>query len=239
MSLKDSKLLRSLAQVFIRWGDNVRPIVQKPLILEILQQQRAERALDAGCGRGLYTPHLGLIAKNVDAIDINASHVAAQIRRQNRSNITAHNGSVTQLPFADETFDFVLFSEVMEHIEDDRGALKQIVRVMKTGGKLLISVPHPPAPIDDKEHVREGYDRAELLKLLAEYGFEAESVKHCMYGITKKVIQIEAWWTRRVTSICPAPLYWPLYLERWLPDSLKPGLPYDTIVLAKLTKASS
>ena len=239
MAIKESKLLRSIAQVFIRWGDNVRPIVQKPIILKIILDQKASHALDAGCGRGLYTPHLGDVATTVEAIDINASHVEAQIRRQRRTNIHAHQGSVTQLPFSDDTFDFVLFSEVMEHIEDDRGALAQIVRVMKSGGKLLISVPHPPAPIDDKEHVREGYEREELLKLLAEFGFKAELVEHCMYGISKKIIQIETWWTRNFIQICPAPLYWPLYLERWLPASLKPGIPYDTIVLATLTKAES
>lgn len=143
-------------------------------------------------------------------------------------------GSVTALPFENGTFDLVLLSEVLEHIPDDTAALREIVRVLRPGGHLVISVPHPPAPIHDSEHVREGYSIKELTDLLAKCGFEVLVIENCMYGITKAVMRLESWWGARISRFTPAPLYWPLYIERLLPKSLGLGLPYDTVVLAML-----
>ena len=48
---------------------------------------------------------------------------------------------ITKLPFADESFDIVVCSEVMEHIPDDDTAASEILRVLKPGGTLAVSVP--------------------------------------------------------------------------------------------------
>jgi SAM-dependent methyltransferase len=50
-------------------------------------------------------------------------------------------GSVYALPFGDATFDCVIISEVLEHLPNDRGALREITRVLKPGGVLAASVP--------------------------------------------------------------------------------------------------
>lgn len=50
-------------------------------------------------------------------------------------------GDATKLPFLDETFDKIIASEVMEHIPDDVGALAELVRVLKPGGVLAVTVP--------------------------------------------------------------------------------------------------
>jgi SAM-dependent methyltransferase len=57
------------------------------------------------------------------------------------ANATAH-----ALPFADGAFDAVLLSEVLEHVDDDAGALREAVRLLRPGGLALLSVPHLDFP---------------------------------------------------------------------------------------------
>ncbi|HEX2850590.1 MAG TPA: methyltransferase domain-containing protein [Acidimicrobiales bacterium] len=50
-------------------------------------------------------------------------------------------GSALELPFPDGSFDRIIASEVMEHIDDDRGAIRELVRVLRPGGRLAVTVP--------------------------------------------------------------------------------------------------
>ena len=52
-------------------------------------------------------------------------------------------GDALCLPFADATFDVVICSEVLEHLPDYRGALREMLRVLRPGGRLAVSVPRP------------------------------------------------------------------------------------------------
>ena len=51
------------------------------------------------------------------------------------------NGDVTQLPFADDSFDRIIASEVLEHIDDDIAALAELSRVLRPGGTIAATVP--------------------------------------------------------------------------------------------------
>ena len=53
----------------------------------------------------------------------------------------ALRGDATRLPFADDTFDTVVTSEVLEHIQDDVSAISELCRVLKPGGTLGVTVP--------------------------------------------------------------------------------------------------
>ena len=50
-------------------------------------------------------------------------------------------GSITDLPFADNSFDLVLATDVIEHVDDDRLALREVRRVLRPGGRALVTVP--------------------------------------------------------------------------------------------------
>jgi SAM-dependent methyltransferase len=91
-------------------------------------------------------------------------------------------GDITELPFADGTFDVVLCQHVLEHVEDDRRSLSEIRRVLRNDGWAVISVPirpdqatlEDPSVTDPEErtrlfgepgHVRfYGYDLADRIK---------------------------------------------------------------------------
>jgi SAM-dependent methyltransferase len=51
------------------------------------------------------------------------------------------NGDALRLPFADATFDRIIASEVLEHLWDDSGAIAELVRVLRPGGRLAVTVP--------------------------------------------------------------------------------------------------
>ena len=89
-------------------------------------------------------------------------------------------GDALALPFPDESFDVVIISEVMEHIPDDKGVLAEMVRVLKPGGRIAITVPrYGPEKVcwtlSDAYHEVEGghiriYKADELLGKIREAG---------------------------------------------------------------------
>jgi SAM-dependent methyltransferase len=83
----------------------------------------------------------------------------------------------TTLPFADDSFDLVLFSEVIEHVPDARMAIREISRVLRPGGALLITWPFNYMIHESpNDYVR--YTEFGMAKLLANCGLTVEAVFH-------------------------------------------------------------
>lgn len=85
-----------------------------------------------------------------------------------------------KFPFNKESFDKVIFTEVLEHLKNERRALKEICRVLKKNGKLILSVPKRRwfsvlSPIFWVQHKRE-YDEGRIKKVLNENGLEVEKM---------------------------------------------------------------
>jgi SAM-dependent methyltransferase len=236
MSLSDSTLVRGIARTLFVVGDSIRPIVQKPIILEFVGSAPLGRVLDAGCGTGLYTREWIPRATHVDAFDYNQSFVDKLQRRLSHvPNVTFKQGSATEIPFPDATYDLVTHIEVLEHIEDDRKVVSELWRVLKPGGRLILSVPQPPAPFEDSEHVREGYTTDEIYALLQAQGFVVKRKRHCMFDASKRVIFQSIAWSKVFGKIPPPslillPLFWERAVSRdWAEDRK----PYDIIVEAQ------
>ena len=112
------------------------------------------RVLDAGCGTGLLTLALMRVLRrpaNIAAIDLSrrslqtARRAARKQRPAARCGVTFAQANALTLPFADETFDLVMTSGVLEYLPL-RGGLGELARVLAPGGHLLF-VPVRPSPL--------------------------------------------------------------------------------------------
>jgi SAM-dependent methyltransferase len=233
--ISDIHFTRKLARFLFLMGDSVRPIVQKPIVEKFIGNTVHQSVLDAGCGRGLYTRVLINRAQKVAALDYSKDSIDSLKRRLGHlPHLSLYVGSATDLPFDNEQFDLVLHCEVLEHIEDDRKVLSELFRVLQPGGRLIISVPVPPAPIYDAQHVREGYTLEEISQLLQQAGFTILGHQYCMFNFSKQVFKLESWWRQNIKLPIPSLFLLPVYLERFSPPSLsEDNLPYDVVIEAK------
>jgi SAM-dependent methyltransferase len=234
-SLSDVEFVRKSARFLLVMGDSVRPIVQKPIVSRFIGTRLNDCVLDAGCGRGLYTRVLARRAKRVIAFDYSPAHVQALSRRlADKPHVSLFVGSADAVPLPAAQFDLVTHCEVLEHIPDDRKVLSEIHRVLKPGGRLILSVPVPPAPIDDKEHVREGYTFEQISGLLDESGFQIIQHQFCLFNLSKRLIKFEAWWRQKLRVPIPSLILLPLFWERLSPPTPNgSNLPYDVVIEAK------
>ena len=119
------------------------------LILRHLQSAAGGSVLDVGCGRGFYIKAIGALYPQASlvGVDFSAEYLAAA---QAQASVTAAGlarADACALPFPAGSFDAVVCSEVLEHIEDDAACLAEIHRVLADDGVLLLSVPHHRYPL--------------------------------------------------------------------------------------------
>ena len=114
-------------------------------LIDYLDLHDGDTVLDCGCGMGVYLMMMGRL-RDVKLYGVDGD--IARLRWAKREEVRAHLSDVdiNRLPFADATFDQVLMSEVLEHIADDRAAMREVYRVLKPGGILALSVPHADYP---------------------------------------------------------------------------------------------
>ena len=100
--------------------------------------------LEDGCGVGAYLVRLAPGASQAVGLEIELER-AQDAHRQGGGVVC---GAGETLPFARETFDLVLSHEVIEHVQDDALAVREIVRVLKPGGRLALFCPNRGYPFE-------------------------------------------------------------------------------------------
>ena len=117
-------------------------------IFEWIEPSDDKLILDMPCGRGFY---LNMIRYVSQCRLIGAELDWDVIRKAQRHvgslpEIFLSNCNIYALPFPDDSFDAVILSEILEHIDDDVAGLKEIYRVLKPGGVVAITVPNADYP---------------------------------------------------------------------------------------------
>lgn len=117
---------------------------------EFLQLKPGQRVLDLGCGEGRHAI-TAYLRENVVSIgvDLNLKDLQTTRSRFNEFKVAGNDqkclclsvANGQQLPFANNSFDKVICSEVLEHIPDYQAVLREITRVLKTDGIFVASVP--------------------------------------------------------------------------------------------------
>jgi SAM-dependent methyltransferase len=115
--------------------------------LERLDVRPGHRLLDAGCGEGRHC--FGAMSRGATVVgldlDLDSIRVPSKILRK-RGEEQDRMGAMLQgdafhLPFADGSFDRIICSEVMEHVHDYRGAVRELFRVAAPGARIAVTIP--------------------------------------------------------------------------------------------------
>lgn len=157
-----------------------------PLVKTLLQSE--QRRLEVAPG---LRPRLPLAGTQF--VDISAPALA---KLQAYGADTLY-GSISQLPFADASFDLICAFDVIEHVDDDQRALAELSRVAAPAATLLLSVPlHPKwwTPFDDFVGHRRRYEPAEILSLLSRNNFTiTQSAVFGMQPKSSRLVSLGMW----------------------------------------------
>ena len=205
------------------WWYRGRRRVLEQTIQRLALPPRA-RILDAGCGSGRNMVDL---ARYGEVTGVELSEPSAEVARGRHVGEVVE-GSVMEMPFPPDSFDLALCLDVIEHLEDDRGALRELRRVLAPGGALLVTVPAYQwlwSGHDEINHHHRRYSRTTLERAAREGGWECVRTTHFNSLLLPAAIALRALdrlHARATESsldlwVPPAPLNWvlqqPLNLE--------------------------
>ncbi|MFO7279272.1 MAG: methyltransferase domain-containing protein [Thermoanaerobacterales bacterium] len=179
---------------------------------QLLGLRAGDRLLDLGCGAGRHAFEALRRGARVTALDYDEGELkdvtamAAAMHDAGDLPASARSGAVradaTRLPFPDACFDRIIAAEVLEHIDDDVAAVRELVRVLRPGGTIAATVPaflpericwalsdEYHAPFVPGGHVRI-YTAAELRTRLSAAGVEPYA-SHKMHGLHSPY-----WWLK-------------------------------------------
>jgi ubiquinone/menaquinone biosynthesis C-methylase UbiE len=125
---------------------------------------RGKRVLNVGCGDGEYNLFLKTRFDEVIGVDVNESDLLIAREVNSRKGIKYIKCGAENLPFSDNYFDEVICVDVIEHVRDDKKALKEMNRVLKKDGKLILTVPNKNYPFsyDPINYILEGLFKRHL-----------------------------------------------------------------------------
>ena len=172
----------------------------------------AGKVLDAGCGTGRHLremvrrPDLKIVG--VDANGGELHKARASLRETGGAepaNCLIVQANINELPFAAESFDCVICSEVLEHVPQHGAALKELIRVLKPQGAIVISVPRyypekicwlisPDYRNSEGGHVRI-YRKKELRAMLSQHGMKCWKINY------KHALHAPYWWLKCIMGL--------------------------------------
>ena len=158
------------------------------------------RALDIGTSTGTNLRMLrDLGFADVEGLDLSEE----AIRYCDEKGLgPVHKGDICAMPFADSSFDLVLATDVIEHVEDDAQALSEAARVLEPGGTAIISVPAFQTLYGLQDRVaqhRRRYLKRDLVAKVRTAGFEISDVYYFNY-----LLFLPIWLARRLIDLVGA-----------------------------------
>jgi SAM-dependent methyltransferase len=120
----------------------------RPAVLELVGEVTGKQVLDAGCGPGLSTAELVAGGADVVAFDESAEMVRlAQTRLRGTADVRRASLAEPLEWLVDESFDVIVMALVLHYLDDRAAALRELHRVLRPGGRLVLSVHHPTSDL--------------------------------------------------------------------------------------------
>ena len=216
-------------------------LTEKPLVYRFVGKQPG-KVLEIGYGSG---PYLGFFARFADffcGADLSGK-VPLEGRiweKRTQTKLVYITARAHFMPIVDEQFDTVVCCQVLEHILDDLSVLREIKRILKVGGRLILSVPVPPPPVPSNldllelgGHVRHGYTLVELTQISTQAGLIITRSAYCAKHWSRLAIQLIHRF-QRIFKVAPPVLFFVLLasLDKLMGDGAH-GAPYDIVVEAQ------
>lgn len=170
--IKNKRRYRFLSKLFPRLVLLKKPRRRYYLDVAVLAARlTAERFCDLACGSGVTAGIYSIITSRPSwGMDFSQEGVRFAREQAGRFNAacTFVAGNLYQVPFRDSIFDTVYVGQVLEHLEDDRRALREAIRVLRPQGNLIVTVP-VEGKVPAEDHIRE-YSKETIETLLAQAG---------------------------------------------------------------------
>ena len=204
------------------WYRGRRKVLER--VVEDLRLPARARILDAGCGSGRNMVEL---ARHGTVTGIELAEASVSLARE-RGMGEVIAGSVLEMPFEADSFDLAASLDVIEHLEDDLAALRELRRVVAPGGSLLVTVPAYQwlwSGHDEINHHFRRYTRRSLQRAGEEAGWHQMRTTYFNSLLLPAAIMLRVLdrFSRKTTEssldlwVPPSPLNWllerPLQLE--------------------------
>lgn len=126
------------------WVELPHPLITRRRLREILSPEPGKRVLEIGPGTGYYTLELAEWVASDGAVEIfdiqqeMLDHTMQRIGDRGASNVRARRGDAQSLPYDDDSFDAAILTSTLGEIPDQDVALRELNRVLKPGGRLIV-----------------------------------------------------------------------------------------------------
>lgn len=163
--------------------------IRRQRVFEMIQEIPPGHALDIGCGPGVMVEGLRSRGHEVCGIDL-AENMIRECRNRFGSNsgMRFETGKIEAIPAENEEFDLIICMGVVEYLPDDEIAIREMRRVLKPGGTVLISCPNRISPWRIWSHIFWGCTRP-LRKLLNKPLYDAVYHREYRYGAYRRLLE--------------------------------------------------
>jgi SAM-dependent methyltransferase len=160
--------------------------LEQPVVWSVFESISPGAALDAACGSGRHARRLVELGHDVVGVD-SSPEMLAKARASVPEAVFRH-GDLTSLPAESDSFDLVVCALALEHVADLNAAIAEMSRVLRRGGRMILSDPHPTAVgLGGMAYFQDAQGKAGVVRgfghlhsdYLAAFGQAGLAVLHC------------------------------------------------------------